>query len=149
MLCTPRAIAHPLCATRVPIRCKVVKIDLRGNNLTGTIPNGTDATERDYSECSWVAPDLQWLRVLELQDNSLTGEFPDNCFMWLNTINLENNSFYGRFPVDMLQGVRPCDNTNPFTVCANTVSGKSSISPARCRPSSRTGRATEASCTLA
>ncbi|KAL8231552.1 hypothetical protein R6Q57_001330 [Mikania cordata] len=84
------------------------KLDLAGNNLTGSIP-----TEL----CTW----LPYLVELDLSGNQLTGEIPatlGNC-SFLNGISLSDNQLSGKIPPQFSNLVR----LNKFSVANNVLSG--------------------------
>ncbi|KAD2028393.1 hypothetical protein E3N88_41997 [Mikania micrantha] len=84
------------------------KLDLAGNNLTGSIP-----TEL----CTW----LPYLVELDLSGNQLTGEIPatlGNC-SFLNVISLSDNQLSGNIPPQFSNLVR----LNKFSVANNVLSG--------------------------
>ncbi|KAK9067251.1 hypothetical protein SSX86_014577 [Deinandra increscens subsp. villosa] len=84
------------------------KLDLSGNNLTGSIPSEL---------CTW----LPYIVDLDLSSNQLTGEIPaslGNC-KFLNSINLSDNQLSGNIPPQFSKLRR----LNKFSVANNLLSG--------------------------
>ncbi|KAK9067252.1 hypothetical protein SSX86_014578 [Deinandra increscens subsp. villosa] len=84
------------------------KLDLSGNNLTGSIPSEL---------CTW----LPYIVDLDLSGNQLTGEIPaslGNC-SFLNSISLSENQLSGNIPPQFSNLGR----LNKFSVANNVLSG--------------------------
>ncbi|KAL2227169.1 UNVERIFIED_CONTAM: LRR receptor-like serine/threonine-protein kinase ERL1 [Sesamum indicum] len=70
------------------ISTSVVALDVRGNNLTGTIPD-------NIGNCTSF-------EILDISYNQITGEIPYNIgFLQVATLNLSSNQFRGSIPLEL------------------------------------------------
>ena len=115
--------SHPLGNMSLPARakCVVVRVDLRDNNLTGTIADGLlppalpppsdgsgSITSRRllervvYDSLSLCSAGLQHLQILDLRDNVISSALPNEfatCLPQLRDLRISGNLFYGPLPL--------------------------------------------------